>query len=88
MIPDVAIKNKRSSMKENLKILKPNSISVEGNITRTTFDSKELREYLKNVADEVLWVEDKEGNEHPIRVGLLRDAVKELDAKEIENKEI
>jgi|HubBroStandDraft_1064217.scaffolds.fasta_scaffold62961_3 hypothetical protein len=52
---------------------KPLTCAIEGTVTTVTWNVEELREYLKTTKDVILWVEDSEGNQAPIRVGFLRE---------------
>lgn len=52
---------------------KPLACTIKGTVANVTWNVEELREYLKATSDVVLWVEDAEGNQAPIRVGFLRE---------------
>jgi len=52
---------------------KPLTCAIEGTVATVTWNVEELREYLKTTTDMILWVEDAEGNQAPIRVGFLRE---------------
>jgi len=41
--------------------------------TRTGFDTEDLRAYLKDTKDHILWVEDDEGERVPIPIDDLRE---------------
>jgi hypothetical protein len=60
-------------MSQTVEVPKPLSCSIKDNTARTVFDSEELRRYLDNTEDTILWVEDAEGNRAPIRVEFLRE---------------
>ena len=61
----------------SLKLVAPKPLTCEivGNEARATFDREELRRYLDNTSDTVLWVEDVEGNRAPMRVEFLRETL-------------
>jgi hypothetical protein len=52
---------------------KPLTCAIEGTVATVTWNVEELREYLKTTTDIILWVEDAEGTQIPIRVGFLRE---------------
>ncbi len=54
-------------------LLKPISCHIEGNLSRSEFNLEDLRVYLNNTEDVILWVEDAEGNQAPIYVEFLRE---------------
>lgn len=60
-------------MNQTLEVPKPIFCSIEGNTAQTVFDREELRRYLDNTEDTILWVEDAEGKRAPIRVEFLRE---------------
>ena len=60
-------------MSKNSEAPKPLSCSIKDNTTQTVFNRDELRRYLDNTNDTILWVEDAEGNRAPIRVDFLRE---------------
>ena len=60
-------------MNQLLEAPKPISCSIKDNTAHTVFDREELRRYLDNTEDTILWLEDAEGNRAPIRVEFLRE---------------
>ena len=52
--------------------LKPLTCTIEGTVATVTWNAEELREYLKTTTDVIMWVEDAEGTQVPIRVDFLR----------------
>jgi hypothetical protein len=60
-------------MSQTLEVPKPISCNIKGNTAHATFGCEELRRYLDNTEDTILWVEDAEGNRAPIRVEFLRE---------------
>jgi hypothetical protein len=53
---------------------KPLSCRISDNTAHTVFDREDLKRYLNNTEDTILWVEDRDGNRTPIRVDFLRGA--------------
>jgi hypothetical protein len=51
------------------------SISLEGGFSRVRFNLEDLRPYLRDTKDVVLWVEDADGNQAPVSVESLREAI-------------
>lgn len=60
-------------MSQVLETLKPLSCSIRDNTVCAVFDREELRLYLNNTEDTILWIEDAKGNRAPIRVEFLRE---------------
>jgi hypothetical protein len=58
---------------KEVQVPKPLTCEIVGNEANATFDRDELRQYLANTSDIVMWVEDAEGNRAPMRVDSLRE---------------
>lgn len=58
-----------------VEVPKPLTCEIVGNEAEATFDREELRRYLTNTSDTILWVEDAQGNRAPMRVEFLRETL-------------
>jgi hypothetical protein len=59
-------------MNDILESPKPISCRIKDNTAHAVFLREDLRHYLNNTNDTILWVEDAEENRAPIRVGFLQ----------------
>jgi hypothetical protein len=55
------------------------SCSINDNTAHAVFDRQELKRYLRETEETILWVEDAKGNRAPIRVEFLRETEFEKD---------
>jgi hypothetical protein len=58
-----------------VEVPKPLTCEIVDNKAKATFDREELRCYLANTSDVILWVEDAKGNRAPMRVEFLRETL-------------
>jgi hypothetical protein len=56
-----------------IEVPKPLTCEIVAREAKATFDREELRCYLANTSDTIVWVIDSNGNRAPMRVEFLRE---------------